>query len=76
MQLVLTLQSPSLESLKQAWSRVPAFEISLFQDLVLFGGPWKNFKGVRRAVEAVEDSQQACVPFTGTSILIYIQDYT
>lgn len=69
MQLVLTLQSPSLESLKQAWLQLPALECSLFQDLVLFGGPWKNFKGVRRAVEtAEEDSQQACVPFTGTSI--------
>jgi hypothetical protein len=70
MQLVLTLQSPSLESLKQAWLRVPALEGSLFQDLVLFGGPWKNFKSVRRAVEAMEDSQQACVPFTGKRIVI------
>ena len=71
MQLVLALQSPALESLKQAWSRVPALEGSLFQDLVLFGGPWKNFKGVRRAIEAVEDSQQACVPFTGTNIVTF-----
>jgi RasGEF family protein len=70
MQLILTLQSPSLDSLKQAWSRIPAFEASLFQDLILFGGPWKNFKGVRRAVEAAESGSQACVPFTG----LYLSD--
>lgn len=79
MQIVLTLQSPAVEGLAAAWRSVGQFEATMFQDLAVFAGPWKNFRSIRKALEVLETSTQPCVPFTGKALQLtcaglYISD--
>ena len=65
MQIVLTLQSPTIEALKPAWSLLSKQDTMLLQNMIVLAAPWRNFSNIRRAMEAVEGTTSPCVPFIG-----------
>lgn len=67
---MLALQNPTIEGMEQMWKRISECEKELFDDLVEFVSPLKNFRNIRRAMELQEVSNAPCVPFTG----LYLSD--
>lgn len=70
-QATLALQNHTVISLKEAWAQVPKAELKLFEELVSFASPLKNFKSIRMATEGLEkETGSSCVPFLG----IFVSD--
>lgn len=65
MQIILALQNAAVECIYPAWQRLSEYETTLFDDLVTFCSPARNFKNIRRAMELQELSRTPCIPFTG-----------
>lgn len=67
---MLALQNPIIEGMESMWRRLSECERELFDDLVIFVSPLRNFRNIRRAIELQEVSNVPCVPFTG----LYLSD--
>ncbi|KAG8974076.1 hypothetical protein FRB90_009829, partial [Tulasnella sp. 427] len=56
--LMTSMQSPMVTtSMKHVWSRIPMWEMRVFEDLKEFASPRGNFKYIREAIAVLNDRQ-------------------
>jgi hypothetical protein len=69
-QIALALQNGEVQGMAEAWGRISTGSRAMLKDLLAFACPLKNWRTVRRAMEALEDDEEPCVPFLG----LYMSD--
>lgn len=68
MEIILALQHPTIQDISPAWEKVTDYERELFNDLVDFASPLKNFRNIRKATELQEIALTPCIPFVGLTL--------